>query len=1242
VNESSAFPGAGELKLTFPAELPITEHVEKIRDLVTRHQVVVVAGETGSGKTTQLPKICLAAGLGAGRMIAHTQPRRLAARAVAARIAEELSVPLGREVGFAVRFTDAVSDETRVKLMTDGLLLTEIRRDKLLDRYDCVIIDEAHERSLNIDFLLGYLKGVLKKRRDLRLVITSATIDVEAFAKHFGDAPVVEVSGRTYPVTVRYLDEEDAAGDPNEVLLRTLEDIETGPQSGARDILMFLPGEREILETARFLRRTMGERLEVLPLYARLSAADQQRVFRPGRQRRIVLATNVAETSLTVPNIGYVIDTGLARVSRYSFRSKLQRLPVEGVSRASAEQRAGRCGRVAPGTCFRLYTEADFLARPAYTDPEIRRTNLASVVLQMRAFDLGDPGRFPFLDPPDPRLIRDAEKVLVELGALAGGRLTDVGHTMARIPIDPRLARMLVAADRHRALTELLAITAAMAVSDPRERPVEKQGSADRAHAQWLDPRSDFLGFLNLWRWFTEQRENVSRAELRRLLVRNFLSNNRMHEWLSLHRQLLLTTRGLGMRTNDTPADYASVHASLLAGSLSLIGNHDERGEYLGPRNLKFRLFPGSALAERRPRWVVAAEIVETSRIYARTVAQVEPRWIEEAAPHLLKRRYRDAHWSPRRGEALTYETVTLYGLVLAERRSVSLRRIDPVEARALFLLDGLVRGAMKRPPAFLEHNLEVAAGIRAEEEKGRRRDLLAAESDIAARYDTLIPQAVVSVRDLERWLRKAPAEVTRGLFFTREMLTSATDVRYADEDFPSELTLLGHAFPVRYRFAPGEPDDGVSIEVPLGLIDAVVPQILDWSVPGMLEGVCEQWLRSLEKSKRRRLTPIPDAVRALLPALRSGSIYRQGRFDVSLARAVEQEFGLAIGADDWHPERIEPMWRVNVKVLDSAGGVVAQGRDAAALKARFAGEAAARMDANLKETHEESGLSDFPEQPLSDTVILGRDGAEVVTYPALTDEGDSVAVRHLTDARAQARTNRGGYARLALLQLGQTTRYLRKQIDGDRNLGLLYAPLGGAEQLREELLKASAWACFFAGEALPMSAAEFAARLKAHRGELAGVLERLREALKSILEARMALIGDLDAAASPAFSEAVADVRAQLEALVPADVLTATPPERLADIPRYLEAARYRLGNLQGKVARDAEQIALIRGFTERIDRLEAVLGRESAEWQALRYYLEEVRVGLFAERLGVRDKASPKRLERRLEALEREHGLI
>ena len=1232
------------LKVEFPAELPITAHVEEITRLLADEQVVVVAGETGSGKTTQLPKICLAAGLAQSGMIGHTQPRRLAARSVATRIAEELDVSLGEEVGYAVRFSDKVGPQTRIKLVTDGLLLTEIRHDRMLSKYQVVIVDEAHERSLNIDFLLGYLKRLTTRRRDLKIIITSATIDVAAFSKHFADAPVVEVGGRTYPVTVRYLEDANLEEGSLTGLLDALEDIETGPQARARDVLAFFPGEREILEAARVLRREVGERLEIMPLYARLSNSEQQRVFRPGKGRRVILATNVAETSLTVPNIGYVIDTGTARISRYSYRSKLQRLPVEAISQASANQRAGRCGRIAPGVCYRLYGEDDFNARSVYTDPEIKRTNLASVVLQMRAFKLGDPLKFPFLEPPDPRAIRDADRLLEELGATESDSLTQVGRIMARLPVDPRLARMLVAADRERSLTEVLVIASVLAIADPRERPLEKQGSADRAHEQWTDERSDFIALLNIWKWHESARQELTSNRLRRELGKRFLSPARMREWRELHRQLLLAARDLKLRINAEPADYSSIHKALLAGSLSLIGQHDERGEYLGPRNLRFRIFPGSGLAGKTPKWLLAGEIVETRRIYARSVAAVEARWIEEAAPHLLKRRHSDPHWSLKRGEAQAYETVTLYGLVLADRRLVSYSRIDAAESRGLFLLDGLTRGAIKDPPEFLEHNLRAIARIREQEDKGRRRDLLKDDLEIAGLYDDSVPADIVSVHTLRRWLRRASPEDRQRLFFTGEMLSRTPDSFYEEQDYPGQLAVRGVNLELKYRFAPGQPDDGVSLQVPVGALSVLVAEQLEWSVPGMFPGVCEQWLRSLPKQHRRRLGPIPDAVKLLLPVLSTPSVYRQGRLSVALTKAIQGEFGVSVSAQDWHPERVDDQWRMNIQLLDAKRGLIAQGRDLVALQSQHARNAESSV-AREGESLERDELIDFPTQ-LPDTVTLGEGGATAVVYPALVDEAGTVALRLLPSPVRQRQHNRQGFARLALQKLAQSTRYLKrhlkKQSGQARDLGLLYAPLGGADKLMDELLLAASWQCFFDGRKLPEDAEAFAQRINAGKGELAGRLEALQDQLLKVLLTRQELIGALERSRSPAFSEAVADIRHQLDELVGPSVLSDTPAEVLAELPRFLRAAIYRLEHLQGRVSRDRDQQTAIALLGERVERLRTHDAASFEDWQKFRFGLEEVRVGAFAEPLGVRGKSSAKRFDRDLAALERELGLI
>ncbi|MEQ8861543.1 MAG: ATP-dependent RNA helicase HrpA [Pseudomonadales bacterium] len=1231
---------ARELTIAYPPELPISDHVTEIAGLLERHQVLVVAGETGSGKTTQLPKICLQAGFGRRASIAHTQPRRLAARSVAARIAEELGVAVGGEVGYAVRFSDQTGPDTLVKLVTDGLLLTEIRRDRLLEAYDVIIVDEAHERSLNIDFLLGYLKRLLRKRRDLRVIITSATIDVAAFADHFEGAPIVEVSGRGYPVAVHYVGDDRPL---EERLLECLDDIETGPQGRARDVLVFQSGEREILETARLLRERVGDRFDILPLYARLSSRDQQRVFQPGQRRRVVLATNVAETSITVPNIGYVIDPGVARISRYSYRSKLQRLPVEPVSQASANQRMGRCGRVAPGVCYRLYEESDFLGRPEYTDPEIKRTNLAAVVLSMEAFGLGDVARFPFLDPPDAGAVRDARKLLEELGALVDGRLSDIGRRMARLPVDPRLARMLVAADEHRSLAELLVIASGLAVQDPRERPLDKRAAADRAHDTYNDERSDFLALLKLWNFHEQARQENTRNGLKRLLEKQFLAPARMREWRELHRQLLLAVRDLGMRPNQQPAAFVDIHKAVLAGSLSLIGMHEEKGAYLGARNLRFRIFPGSGLAERTPKWLMAGEITETRRVYARCVAAIEPAWIEAAATHLVKRSYSEPHWSARRGEAVAFESVTLYGLPLADRRRISYTRIDPAHSRELMIRHGLVAGDVKRALPFLEHNLALTRELLDREARGRRRDLLVSEDVQAALYAERLPADVASLVQLERWWRKAGEVARKPLFFTESDLTPQINVRFGDDDYPSSLTLREASFELKYRFAPGEPDDGISLRVPLGALPAVVAEALEWSVPGFFPAVCEHWLRSLPKGKRRLLAPVPDKVQEMLPRLLRMDCYRQGRLPVALAQLVESLYGVRIGADDWDRSRIDPHLLINVQVVDDNGALLAQGRDLAVLQAQFAAEVRSRVEAGLGEGVEQHGLSRFPDGvTLEPSRVLNEGGRQVVVYPALVDGGDHVDLKALASQAEQRRENPRGFARLALLSLGPSAKHLKKRAERERELGLHYAPLGNARALQDEMLRGAVWYCFFANGTLPRTGQEFEARLRERNGALAAVFEDTVVALRRILALRFELARKLQALDSPAFADARADAARQIERLVPADVLSQTPREYLTELPRYLAALDYRLEHLHGRVLKDRDASAVVRGFEARLEVLSAAAGTADADYQRLRFAVEELRIALFAEPLGTRGKISPKRLDREFVALERELGLV
>ncbi|MCZ6853702.1 MAG: ATP-dependent RNA helicase HrpA, partial [Gammaproteobacteria bacterium] len=1122
-----------------------------------------------------------------------------------------------------------------IKLVTDGLLLTEIRSDRFLDRYDVIILDEAHERSLNVDFLIGYLKQLLVKRRDLKLIITSATIDVTAFSKHFWDAPVVEVSGRSYPVEVRYCPGEVK----EETLLTCIEEIDRGPRLTAGDVLIFQSGEREIFETARTLRREFADRFDILPLYARLSLRDQQRVFSPGKRRRIILATNVAETSLTVPNIGYVIDPGVARVSRYSYRSKLQRLPIEPISQASANQRTGRCGRIAPGVCFRLYDETDFLSRPEYTDPEIHRTNLASVVLQMRAFGLGDEHSFPFLDPPDPRAIRDAHRLLDELGALLENKLTKIGRIMARLPVDPRLARMLVAADQHRSLTETLIIVSALAIADPRERPLEKQGSADQAHAQFADSRSDFLALVNLWNWHEQARQEMTRAALGRELVKRFLSYTRMREWRELHRQLLLASRDQGLRANTTPAKYSSIHRALLAGSLSLIGHHDEKGNYIGARDLRFRIFPGSTLAGRTPKWLMAAVITETRRVYARDAASVEARWIEEAGAHLLKRQHTEPHWSARRGEVLAYENVSLYGLKLAERRRVSYAKIDPALCRELFIREGLVRGAIVTRLDFLEHNQRLIAEIVETEAKGRRRDLLVDEHKQTILYAERIPDDVCSVSQLQHWLRRKP-EAGRRLFFNTAELKSSVEVRYQEVEYPSELVFADARLAVKYRFAPGELDDGVSIQVPVGVLGSLIEGLLQWSVPGFFPAVCEQWIKTLPKQKRRLLAPVPDKMAEIMPILLNPDCYRQGRMLPALARCIEDHFGVRIEAGDWDQDRVDSHLLVNVQVLDEQGRLLDQSRDVETLKTRFAEQVERRMTDGLRAGYEQNDLTEFPDVELASSVLL--ESGQVTAYPALVDQLDHVDLRLFTSRLEQIKCNRNGYARLALLQVRPTARFLKKELGKDKEIGLHFAMLGGAEQLRDELLRAASWYAFFEGRPLPVNRASFEQCITVHRGQLAEIFTTTVSQLKDILVLRSKVMRRLDELTSPAYEDAQKDVREQLATLVPADVLAVTPRHYLAELPRYLEASHHRLVNLQGKVQKDRNHCATIRGLENRLQRLSNEGIEHAQELTVLRFTIQELRIALFAEPKRTKGKVSAKRIDSELSALERNHGLI
>ena len=1262
--EQLAARAASVPQVDYPAQLPITQHVDEIKALLDKHQVIVVAGETGSGKTTQLPKICLAAGYGVRGLIGHTQPRRIAARAVAGRIAQELQVEASSVVGYSVRFSDQASDETLIKLMTDGILLTEIRHDRFLNAYDLLIIDEAHERSLNIDFLLGYLQTLLRKRRDLKLIITSATIDEGAFAKHFDDAPILRVSGRSYPVDIRYIADDR---DKQAQLETCFEEIRRlARRSEARDVLLFASGEREILDNARALRKLLGDSWEVLPLYARLSASEQAKIFRPSTKPRVVIATNVAETSLTVPNIGFVIDPGLARLSRYSYRSKLQRLPIEAISQASATQRAGRCGRIAPGVCFRLYDEADFAARPGFTEPEIQRSNLAAVVLQMRAFRLGDINRFPFINPPASKAISDAERLLEELGALSVASqthqnptksqpaksrvkresrsrqstntgLTKVGQTMARLPVDLRLGRMLIAADQLGALQELLVITAALAAGDPRERPLANQQAADTAHELFADDRSDFLVFLNIWRWAETQRGNLGSSALQRAFRKRFFANQRMREWRSLYRQLKSSCGECGLRINEAPASYAAIHQALITGSLSLLGQLDEKGVYKGARESRFRIFPGSTLQGRSPKWLIAAEIAETSRVYARCVASVSPQWLEQAGAHLLRRSYSDPYWDPKRGEAMVLQRSVLYGLTLAEGKAVRLSPHDPELARLLFLRDGLLAGSLQPLPEFVQHNLEQVRGVARLEAKGRRRDLLATDETLVAFYDERLPAEINGAKALGRWVRRASPETIDQLRMSEADVRHNPAVELPELAYPATIDVGELALRVSYQFAPGTADDGVNVAVPLGLLGALPNEPFEWLVPGFLAARCEGMIRSLPKRLRRQLAPVPDHVAQILPALQANQIFRQGRLSDVLAEQLKHAFAVTISPSDWDLERLDPHLQCNFRVTGRKGRVIASGRNLQALQSqlleeRFEATAAGRAN------FERESLTAFPSEGVPATRHL-KGANEQLLYPALADRGESVALIMCADPIAAQSHNRAGYARLARLQDRQTSRYLTKLLRSNKRLGLYYAPFGSAQELEDRVLNHLYWHVFFEDQPLPSEAADFSARLNKSRAELVRIYQDYEMVLNDCLAQRFHIVNTLESLTSPAHVATVADAREQIDDLFGDKFPQGAGWGQFIATPHYLAGLSYRLDHLQGRVSKDALAMDKLHKAREQVQKLERAVGRR-AEVDALYVALQEWRLLLFAQSLGKHNGVSEKKFATKLAAAEQRFG--
>ena len=1290
--------------VTLDASLPIAREGDRIIELIRNHQVVVIAGETGSGKTTQLPKLCLAAGRGVAGMIGCTQPRRIAARAVARRVAEELKTELGRGVGFQVRFNDQVGEDTHVKFMTDGILLAEIASDRWLSAYDTIIVDEAHERSLNIDFLLGYLKQLLRKRRDLKVIVTSATIDTERFAKHFDDAPVISVEGRTYPVEVRYRaleGEGEQAGERtvNEAIVGAVDEITRLDARG--DVLVFLPGEREIRDAHQALERRKYRNTEVLPLYARLSNQDQDRVFNPGPNRRIVLATNVAETSLTVPRIRYVVDPGFARVKRYSPRNKLDRLHIEPISQASANQRKGRCGRVAEGICYRLYGEADFQARPEFTDPEIRRSSLAGVILRMLQLGLGRIEDFPFLEAPDERAIADGWQQLAELGAIDGERrLTAIGRQMARLPVDVKLARMLVAAQAAGCLRPMLVIASFLGIQDPRERPADARGAADTAHAQFADGRSEFVGVLRLWDAYRQAHEDLTQSKLRDWCGRHFLGFLRMREWRELHRQLRLLCEELGWKEEDADAAmaplldgsrappvarddaaavkatrgqlhraarlaregktevapvavraqqdqapagggfservragaYQTLHRALIAGLPTQIGHRTEKGDFQAPRQRRFLPFPGSPLSKRPPPWLLAANLLDTQKVWGMTLAAIEPDWVIAELPHLLLRRHFDPHWSRAQGQVLASEQISLFGLVLAPKKPVHYGRIAPGEAHDLFVRQGLVTGEINTRAGFVADNLKTLAQAREEEAKLRRAGLVADEDWQARWYLDRVPSDLHSAAGLDAWWKTLPADKRRALHWS---LTDLLPGEGSEEDrYPKYFALGDARLPLHYRFEPGAADDGVTLEVPLHLLNALDPARLSWLAPGFVADKASALIRSLPKAMRRNYVPAPDFGRAFFEAFPKPTA---DDIRGELARFLSKATGVPVTALDFEEAALEPHLRMNLRLReDPRGGgegrVLAESRDLDALRARFGAKAGQAFAARAGRAMAASGLRDFPPQAIPHEVP-GEAG--VPAYPALRDEGDTVALQVFADRAEAEAAHPRGVRRLLEIVLADKVKQARKQLPVSPKTGLLYAAIESQERLRGDIVDAAMNAVLADGlEAIRDRAAFERRRDEAGKRLFGEAMERLKLA-EAILSAVADLKPQLEAPLMGWARGNLDDLRAQLAALVHPGFLRETPADALAQLPRYVKAMRLRAERAVRDPARDQARMLEIKPFADALAQAveDGVAG--SADWQALRWDLEELRVSMFAQELGARAGVSPKKLAQRLQAL-------
>lgn len=1256
-------------KIAFPEELPVCSKRDEIARAIRDNQVIILCGETGSGKTTQLPKICLELGRGTAGLIGHTQPRRIAASSTAKRIAHELGSELGVHVGFKVRFTDTLSKGASIKLMTDGILLAETQGDPLLKQYDTIIIDEAHERSLNIDFLLGYLKQLLPERPDLKVIITSATIDADRFSKHFATlikpAPVLEVSGRLYPVEIRYRPiQADETEKERDLLTAITDAVDELCRLGSGDVLVFLPGEREIRDVAEALRKHHPPHVEILPLFARLSAQEQERVFKSTNARRIVLATNVAETSLTVPGIRFVVDSGLARIKRYSYRNKVEQLQIEAIAQSAANQRAGRCGRVAAGVCIRLYDEQDFKARTPFTEPEILRSSLAAVILRMRSLQLIDVERFPFIEAPQGRAIADGYQLLQELGALdEANKLTPLGKTLAKLPLDPRIARMILAATEQQSLKEVLIIAAALSVQDPRDRPIDAQVAADHAHKKFADEKSEFVSYLKIWTWFEEA---ISHKKSNRLLQQtcreNFLSQMRLREWREVHSQLLTIVKEHGWRLNETPATYEQLHTALLTGVLGNIGfKGEDISQYLGARGIKFNIWPGSYLIKKAGRWMMAAELVETSRLYARGIAQIQPDWLEKIGAHLLKKNVSEPRWEKRANQVSAFERATLYGLVVYSQRRIQYGLTHPQQAREIFIRDALVGGEFDTRAPFFAHNQKLVREIENLEHKSRRVDVLVDDSLIFAFYDRLIPPGIFNGITFEKWHKEATQNNPKLLYLQRDDLMRHEAAGVTTDVFPKKMPQVGTELQLSYHFAPGSPRDGVTLTVPLFALNQISSERCEWLVPGMLKEKVQLLLKSLPQKIRRHCVPIPDYAAGFCDRVTFG----EGNFLDVLMADIRTQTGLQTKRDDFKFETIPVHLSMNFKIIDEHGRQLEMGRNLASLRTELGGTARASFQKLVSEKqvnrlgNKATSSTHLKEKPAATSSITPADAIQsehivawtfgelpelleitqrggqtrqtLIGYPALVDKETSCQLQVFDDPDVAAKLHRSGLLRLFALQLKEQLKFLAKNIPGLQQMGMQFMSLGSQEELRKQIIELAFERAFLQAP-LPKNADQFLQRKEEGRARLNLLANEIARLVGVILAEFYGLPKKLQGIKSPATT----DMQMQLHALMDKKFIVETPYAHLVHYPRYLKAISVRLEKIRADPTRDTKLMQEWNQAAAEWQRTSSQAKNSDKKLQEYRWMLEELRVSLFAQELKTPMPVSVKRLQKVWESLQ------